>query len=328
VKIRFRAANLFLMFVAVLLAITPPALAQDSILTQPARSFPLIQGWYKDRATYYYDFGGNSAVSADGNTVHTAPIYVPITGKDAQGNPIRIEGQRNIIDVIPGDPGYSDLWEVVLVTVPAGYQPNTLRSAADVMGSGFPMGRPGLLVNCPVVPFGSTLAEGGNLTQGWYKGQDVVYFDFGPNPATVAPIFAFITGMDAQGKPQLVPGQHNVIDVIPGDAGYSAFWKITFVTVPAGYQANSIRSTEDVRSSGFQLTETNMVVNCPVLRTDSAVAASSGAAATPAAMATAAPAMLPVTGGSGPDLGPWIVLGAVAVLLIGGLLLMAGRQRA
>jgi hypothetical protein len=187
-----------------------------------------------------------------------------ITGVDADGNPQFVEGQHNIVDVIPGDAGYSDLWEVNLVTVPEDYEPDSLKSREDVEASGYKTMVPGLLVNCPIVPEGTTLEGGEELVQGWYKGEPVFYPDFGENPATTLPIWVFITGMDADGNPQFVEGQNNVIDAVPGDAGYSAFWQVNLVTVGEGYEANTIKSAADALASGFEITETDMVVNCPV----------------------------------------------------------------
>jgi hypothetical protein len=107
--------------------------------------------------------------------------------------------------------------------------------------------------------------EGGEeLTQGWYNGTAVYYPDFGMNPATTAPIYAFITGLDADGNPLFVKGQHNVIGVVPGDAGYSAFWEVNLVIVPADYVAASIKDVASVMLSGYELVQPGLVVNCPV----------------------------------------------------------------
>jgi hypothetical protein len=282
------------------------ALAQGNVLTDPPKTYTLVQGWYEGRQTFYYDFGANTKATADGQKVIPAPIYVLITGFDADGNPQVVEGQRNIVDVIPGDPGYSDLWQVTFVTVPEDYAANTFTSADDVLNSGFEMTVPGVLVNCPIVPLNSELAEGGApLVQGWYKGQEVHYFDFGPNIEEAAPIYAFITGFDADSNPQFVEGQANVIGVIPGDAGYSAFWNVNLVTVPADYQANSITSVDEVLTAGYDIAPAGLLVNCPVLRTDEAGATSMAAEE------------LPTTGGVKPDLSPWVLITGAGVLGFG-----------
>ena len=230
----------------------------------PPKFFPLVHGWYKGMDVVYYDFGANTPITADGK-VQTDDIFAFITGMDADGNPMFVAGQHNVIDTIPGDPGYSDLWHVHLVTVPSGYKADTIRTEADVMASGYPITETDILVNCPIVPPGSTTETGRGLTQGWYEGQKVYYFDYGMNPDIKAPIFALITGMDADGNPMFVDGQKNIIDVKPGDDGYSDFWHVHLVTVPEGYVANTFTSVADVMASGYPITETDILVNCPVI---------------------------------------------------------------
>jgi len=261
--------------VAVSALLAPAAFAQSgSVFTEPAKTYQLTTGWFQGRQTYYYDFGSNSSANSDQSKVIPAPIYVFATGFDAQGNPVTVQGQRNVIDVVPGDAGYSDLWQVNVVIVPPDYVANTIKSADDVKKSGYEVKVPGLLVNCPVVPLNSTLAEPSPATgstqptRGWYRGREVHYFDFGPSPDHTLPIYAFITGMDAQGNPQFVPGQHNIIDVLPGMPGYSPFWDVHLVKVPAGYKANSITSAAEVEKSGYEILHPGLVVNCPVVRTD------------------------------------------------------------
>ena len=80
-----------------------------------------------------------------------APIYVLFREGEESS-----EGQMNIIDVIPGDEGYNDFWEVQKVTVPMEYVANTVTSYSQIMDAGYPMEETTILVNCPVVPEGST----------------------------------------------------------------------------------------------------------------------------------------------------------------------------
>jgi hypothetical protein len=229
-----------------------------------ANELKLIKGWYKDREVEYYDFGANTKLTT-GNSIGIAPIYVLISGMNPDGSPRFVEGQNNIIAVKPGDQGYSDLWRVMLVSVPAGYRANELKSASAVMAAGYGITETNMFVNCPVVAKGTTLEGGEKLVQGWYKDEEVFYPDFGINPPVAIPIWAFATGMDAQGNPKFVQGQSNVIDSTKGDPGYSAFWRVNLVMVPETYTANSIKSAAAVRSSGHTVTQTDLVVNCPVV---------------------------------------------------------------
>ena len=262
-----------LLLAMLLFSFTAAAGAQGNVLSDPPQNYELVQGWYQGSQTFYYEFGANSPLAADGLGVQPAPIYVLVTGFDADGNPQVVDGQHNIVDVIPGDAGYSDLWQVTFVTVPADYTANSITSADELAQMGYPQTAVEMYVNCPIVPAGSTLAEGGDLVQGWYKGQSVFYFEFGLNPPVTAPIYVLVTGFDADGNPQVVDGQANIIDVIPGNDGYSAFWKVNFVTVPADYTANTITAAADLLAMGYDITTTDVVVNCPVIRTDDAMMA-------------------------------------------------------
>lgn len=236
--------------------------ATDAMLGTP-REFDLVRGWYRGDEVRYYDFGARSP--AQGSSVGVAPIYLFVTGMAADGRPIPVEGQHNIVDVVPDDAGYSDLWEVMLVTVDAAYEADSIRSKADIEAAGLNMTPAGVIVNCPIVPAGSRLEGGHRLVQGWHRGERVYYPDFGENPPVAIPIWAFATGMTSEGMPQLVEGQHNIIDSLPGDDGYSAFWRVMLVMVDEMYAPNSIRSASEVAAAGFEVLHTDMVVNCPVV---------------------------------------------------------------
>jgi hypothetical protein len=223
----------------------------------------LVHGWYKGKEVQYYDFGANTPLTT-GSSVATAPIYVFISGMDASGNPEFVEDQHNIIAVKPGDEGYSDLWQVMLVTAGDDYEADSVKSAADVMSGGFEVTETQMFVNCPVVEEGTTLEGGEAIVQGWYNNEAVFYPDFGANPPVAIPIWVFITGVDASGSPQFVEGQMNVIDAVPGDAAYSAFWRVNLVKAPEGYVANMLKSADEIRDMQYTVEETDMNVNCPV----------------------------------------------------------------
>ncbi len=225
--------------------------------------FPLVSGWYQGSEVQYYDFGPNTPL-VDGAPA-VAPIYVPVEGLDRYGSPMTIEGQYNIVGAVPGDEGYSDLWQVHFAIVPEAYQANDWRSVDTVTSSSSNLTAAEILVNCPVVPAGSTLQDSDKEpAMGWYQGQAVYYFDFGENPDTTAVIYVPVTGMDDEGNPQTVDGQRNIIDVVPGNPGYTAFWQVHYVMVPEDYQANTLRSFTDVEMSGYEIMETDTLVNCPV----------------------------------------------------------------
>jgi hypothetical protein len=124
--------------VAVVLAL--PALAADG----PVKTFSqdVTLGFYRGQVVSYLDFGPVKLKS--GNT--TAPIWAFTNGDD---------GQRNIIDTVPGRKDYTPLWAVRLVTWTDGADVRVLRSAAavaraqragDVSIKAMP-----IVVNCPVL---------------------------------------------------------------------------------------------------------------------------------------------------------------------------------
>jgi hypothetical protein len=76
----------------------------------------------------------------------TAPIWAFTNGDD---------GQRNVIDTVPGRADYTPLWAVRMVTWKAGAEVRVLRSAAAVaraQRAGEVTVRPmPIVVNCPVL---------------------------------------------------------------------------------------------------------------------------------------------------------------------------------
>ena len=67
------------------------------------------------------------------------------------------------------------------------------------------------------------------VATGFYQGQEVSYFDFGPiklKPGNkLAPIWTVTNG---------AAGQHNIIDTVPGKADYSPLWQLNMVTFKDG----------------------------------------------------------------------------------------------
>ena len=189
----------------------------------------------------YYNF--------DAQPIHSAPIFALF--KEGESSPVT--GQLNIIDVIPGDEGYNDFWHVHKVTVPDDYVANTVTSVQQIMDNGYPVERTNMIVNCPVVPDGSTAtlryssSESNELFRGWYKDQVVYYFTFAEKDIMV--------DLPAEGHPDVPvsdilvtfninPGEmgggppsgfvteessmqtHNVVETIPMDDGYSPLWDV------------------------------------------------------------------------------------------------------
>ena len=102
-------------------------------------------------------------------------------------------GQYPVIEAVPGDAGYSDLWDIWKVHTPDSFgETNWVRDAETVEAllanktSGFTAESTGVYLNAPVVPEGTTAslkAEGrtGGATQryyAWYRGKRAPYLYF------------------------------------------------------------------------------------------------------------------------------------------------------
>lgn len=93
------------------------------------------------------------------------------------------------------------------------------------------------------------------------SGEMVEYYNFDVQPTDPAPIYVLFR----EGESSPVSEQLNIIDVIPGDAGYNDFWHVHKVTVPSDYEANTASSLQDIQDRGFNIEGTTMLVNCPVV---------------------------------------------------------------
>jgi hypothetical protein len=175
----------------------------------------------------------------------TAPAPIWAFFKNGQ----QVNGQLNVVNVIPGDAGYNDFWRVYKVSVPDNYVANTITSYQQLMASGYQIERTDDLVNCPIVPNGSTATKGldggdAGLVRGWYNGMLVYYFNFFERPLSVtasggvplAPIYVSfnINPTQANGGPDsgfktesaTSPQTHNVLGAVPSETGYSPLWTV------------------------------------------------------------------------------------------------------
>jgi hypothetical protein len=211
-----------------------------------------------------------------------APIYVFFS----EGSSSELGAQLHVIDVLPGDAGYNDFWQVVKVTVPAGYVPNSVTSLAEIQAAGFTTTPTSTLVNCPVVPDGSTArlrytSESASLVRGWYRDQIVKYFSFDEHALTAtaaggavptAPIYVtFNINPDptnpASGPPsgfETEPSSvqtHNVASVLPEDVAYSPLWQVI------AYDNASFSSVSDLATAQQApvLVPDAGLVNCPIV---------------------------------------------------------------
>jgi hypothetical protein len=113
------------------------------------------------------------------------------------------------------------------------------------------------------------------ITQSWGPGGEVIrYYNFDVQPTSPATMYAFYVG------DQELVTQHRVIDVIPGVPGYSDFFRVVRVRVPANYPPDQLRDAAAIRRSGFGLEATSQIVNRPVVPRGSRARERLGGAAT------------------------------------------------
>ncbi len=223
----------------------------------------------------YYNF--------DVMPLESAPIFVLF--REGESDPV--PNQLNIVNVIPGDAGYNDFWNVNKVTVPADYVANVITSYDEIVSGGYAIEKTNQLVNCPVVPEGSTASLRLNssdtgLTMGWYKGKVIFYFNFVEAPLTSpvppqgypgVPLAGILVSFNINpGEPGGGPPSgfkteqgnmqtHNVVASLPGQPGYSPFWDVSIYD----------NSDFDMVMDWMTATQANLLVssaamvNCPVV---------------------------------------------------------------
>ncbi len=104
----------------------------------------------------------------------------------------------------------------------------------------------------------------------WYKNFAIYYLDLGPvsveaSKVTTVNVYRFIFGFDKSGNPIFVPGQHSILQNVPGEPQYNPLWQVMLVVAPPDYMPDSIRSDDTIRRLGLKVIPTEIVINCPVL---------------------------------------------------------------
>jgi hypothetical protein len=188
------------------------------------------------------------------------------------------------VKALLGDSGYNDLWRVMKVMVPADYEANTVTSLSEIRSMDFSIEETDMLVNCPVVPDGSTAAlrladEDPGLTRGWHRDKVVHYFNFSEamlmttgDEVPTSPIFVTFNVNpdpdDAMSGPasgfRVEAGTeqtHNVPATLPDNAAYSPLWAVHI------YDTADFESVMDLESVGnSSIVEPNgPTVNCPIV---------------------------------------------------------------
>jgi hypothetical protein len=241
--------------------------ALDELSPRYAGDIELHQGWFRDRAILYYDFG--RVPDAVGR------VLWPIHGFDARGNPVAIRGQRPIFSTVPGLDGYSGIFRLAYVVVADKYKPNQIRdiaAAEALVNAKRALLRevPGTL-NLPLVARGSRLArDSAPATMGWFEGREVQFFDFGAAGTSPVPLIAFVKSVDAAGVPEFLREQINIVDTLPVAPPYADLWHIRFARPDSTYVPNTHKSAASVMASTIPVDQPHVIRNCPVAIVDGA----------------------------------------------------------
>ena len=106
--------------------------------------------WFDGKLVFAMEVG-EMDLDPTRNTVAQEYQIVYAVELDARGKLVReaerVPGQFNIYDSIPGMEQYSPVWQFNYVVVPRDYRPNTLRSEADCLRSGYPIHRSNVFEN-------------------------------------------------------------------------------------------------------------------------------------------------------------------------------------
>ena len=225
--------------------------AQTRQLAQTAKKQPVVLGFYEGKTVRYYNFGPIKL--KPGNKL--APIWTVTNG---------VAGQHNIIDTVPGEKGYTPLWQVTKVTWAAGKTPRLLKSADAVKKAAaageVTIARTSTVVNCPVLGFGQ------KKVAGFSGGHLIHYYDLGPVKVApgnaVLPLYTVTNGLASQ---------NNVTrdTIAVGQTAYPPLWSISKVTWKSGARRHLLRSYAAIKKAAaagqVTITKTPLVVNCPLV---------------------------------------------------------------
>lgn len=102
------------------------------------------------------------------------------------------------------------------------------------------------------------------VLSGWSGGREVRYVDLGPVSTAIGDAYVPIHGIDAEGNPLPVQGQHVIFDCQPDEPHYSPIWLVHYAVVGKDYQANGIRSEDQILRGGYPVVKSRLTVNCPL----------------------------------------------------------------
>lgn len=220
----------------------------------------------------------------DARPAQPPPVYLVV---DRRGN--RVAGQLPIFDLLPGEEGHSDLWQVheVQVVDPL-YKANALSSRQAILDGGYPVTATEELMNCVMVPPGSRAARRFDPAtpvspqDGWHQGQIVKYLLF-EHPASTAraafgggvlvpqQMYAFLaddvglSGGFARDEAGLT---HNVVAALPGQGeqgDYTPLWLVRVLRLTAFDRVTNLATAGDQIAENLNPAFTDLTINAPIV---------------------------------------------------------------
>ena len=220
----------------------------------------------------------------DSQSPTPAPLYILV---DSRGE--AIAGQLPLFDDLPGDEAYSDIHQLLEVSVTdRSYRPNAITSFADVQAAGYEIVPTLAVMNCVIVPDGSTASKRidagaqGVLFSGWYRDQVVRYFsfenpqssatiEFGGGQITTPLMYGFFENdrdvIDGFTIDRDTGITHNVATRLPGTEGYSPLWALQIFTLGAFERVANVPSAQDQAKNEENLIvlDSVLLVNAPIV---------------------------------------------------------------
>jgi hypothetical protein len=273
---------------------------------EPAAQMPpLIGGFHDGQPVTYLLTDVSDRAEAEGLSEATGfPVtFVESLGSVPDGSLARlylfmngVEGpnpfgfQANVLDTIPGGPGYSPLWRVFAVTWSDQGAARELTSEDDILDA--ESAGELTIEETPLVKNSPVAETNPPLIGGFVDGRSVEYLltdvsdreeaeglseatgfpvVFVPSLAEVpdealANLYLFMNGVEG---PNPFGFQANVLDTVPGDQGYSPLWRVHAVTWSEDAEAQELRSEADIlaaeEAGELAVEETPLVKNSPVV---------------------------------------------------------------
>ena len=182
-----------------------------------------------------------------------------------------IAGQLDVVDVVPGERGYSDFWRIAWVEVPPAFVAGSVTRADQLRELHVELSP--TILDCPIVPRGSS-ARGGTTPleprELAIRGERVTCLHFAPDLTAdgdrvpTSPIY--VTFASEAGPPSgfrtepHTPQTHNVVMSVPGDGDYSPLWAVHI------YDRRAFDLVHDAATAlRARVVEDGPLVNCPII---------------------------------------------------------------